>query len=110
MDDRLLILEDANGDGKADKCTTFAGGLHNITGFEFWGGGVLVANAPDLIFLKDTNGDDRADTRMRVMHGVDSADTHHAANSFTLDPGGNLYFQEGVFHRAQVESPYGLVR
>ena len=110
MNDKLLILEDTDGDGKADRCKTFADKLHNPTGFEFWGGGVFVAMAPDLIFLKDTDGDDRADVRVRVLHGLDSADTHHTANSFTLDPGGALYFQEGVFHRTQVETPYGPQR
>ncbi|MEZ6065186.1 MAG: GDSL-type esterase/lipase family protein [Planctomycetaceae bacterium] len=107
MDDKLLILEDTDGDGKADVCKTFAGGLHNPTGFEFWNGGVLVACCPDLWFLKDTDGDDVADVRERVLHGLDSADTHHGSNSFTLDPGGALYFQEGTFHHTQVETPYG---
>ena len=107
LDDKLLILEDTDGDGRADKCTTFAGGLHNPTGFEFWGGGVLVAQAPDLMFLKDTDGDDHADVRRRVISGLDSADTHHTSNSFTFDPGGGLYFQEGTFHHTQVETPYG---
>ncbi|MCA9055364.1 MAG: dehydrogenase, partial [Planctomycetaceae bacterium] len=107
MDDKLLILEDTDNDGKADVCKTFAGGLHNPTGFEFWNGGVLVAQCPDLWFLKDTDGDDVADIRERVLHGLDSADTHHASNSFTLDPGGALYFQEGTFHHTQVETPYG---
>jgi putative heme-binding domain-containing protein len=110
MNDKLLVLEDTDGDGRADRCHTFADHLHNPTGFEFWGGGVLVAMAPDLIFLKDTDGDDVADVRVRVLHGLDSADTHHTANSFTLDPGGALYFQEGVFHRTQVETPYGPER
>jgi putative heme-binding domain-containing protein len=110
MDDKLLILEDTDGDGKADKCTTFVDDIHNPTGFEFWNGGVLVAQTPDLLFLKDTDGDDRADVKMRVLHGLDSADTHHASSSFTLDPGGALYFQEGTFHHTQVETPYGPVQ
>src|SRR5207302_1096993 len=107
MNDKLLILEDTDGDGKADKCTVFADGLHCPTGFEFWNGGVLLAQAPGLVFLKDTNGDDKADVRVRLLEGLDSADTHHTANSFTLDPGGALYFQEGTFHHTQVETPYG---
>ncbi|MCS7046456.1 MAG: HEAT repeat domain-containing protein, partial [Gemmataceae bacterium] len=52
-------------------------------------------------------GDDKADVRERVLHGIDSADTHHALNSFVFDPGGALYFQEGTFHHTQVETPYG---
>src|SRR5690606_24867847 len=56
MNDRLVYLEDLNGDGKADKVTTFAYVSHP-TGFEFWNGGVLVVSAPDILFLKDTDGD-----------------------------------------------------
>ncbi|MBI2480278.1 MAG: dehydrogenase, partial [Planctomycetia bacterium] len=110
MDDKLLILEDTNGDGRADVCKTFAGGLHNPTGFEFWGGGVLVATAPEIYFLKDTDGDEVADVRTRVVSGIDSADTHHGSNSFVFDPGGGVYFQEGTFHQSQVETPWGPVR
>ena len=47
MNDKLIILEDTDGDGKADKMTVFADKLHNPTGFEFWNGGVLVAQGPD---------------------------------------------------------------
>jgi glucose/arabinose dehydrogenase/azurin/lysophospholipase L1-like esterase len=107
MDDKLLILEDTNGDGKADKRTVFAGDLNNPTGFEFWNGGVIVAQAPNLVFLKDTNGDDKYDTKEILLGGMDSADTHHTMNSFTFDPGGALYIREGIFHRSQVETPWG---
>ncbi|MCY2963596.1 MAG: GDSL-type esterase/lipase family protein [Planctomycetota bacterium] len=110
MDDKLLILEDTNGDGRADSCKTFAGDLHNPTGFEFWNNGVLVAQGPDLLFLKDTNGDDKYDIKERLIHGLDTADTHHTANSFALDPGGALYFQEGTFHHSQIETPWGAPR
>ena len=107
MDDKLLILEDTNGDGKADKRTVFAPDLQNPTGFEFYNGGVIVGQQPNVVFLKDTNGDDRYDVKEIILHGFDSADTHHAVNSFTFDPGGALYMQEGVFHRSQVETPWG---
>jgi glucose/arabinose dehydrogenase/lysophospholipase L1-like esterase len=110
MSDKLLILEDTNGDGRADKCTTFVDHLHDPTGFEFYKGGVLLAQAPYLVYLKDTDGDDRADVKTRLLGGLSSGDTHHTANSFVLDPGGALYFQEGVFHRTQTETPYGVER
>lgn len=110
MNDSLLILEDTNNDGACDVIKTFAGDLHNPTGFEFWNNGVIVAQGPDILFLKDTNGDDKYDIKERILHGLDTADTHHTANSFTLDPGGALYFQEGTFHHTQVESPWGPPR
>ena len=110
MDDKLLILEDSNNDGKADKCKVFAGGLHQPTGFEFGYGGVYVAQQPDILFLRDLNGDDKADTSVRQLVGFDSADTHHGIAAFEWGPGGGLYFQEGTFKFSQVESPYGLTR
>lgn len=110
MDDRLLILEDTNGDGRADVCKTFAGDLHNPTGFEFWNGGVIVAQGPDVLFLKDTDGDDKYDIKERMIHGFDTADTHHTINSFVLDPGGAIYMQEGTFHHSQIETPWGPPR
>jgi putative heme-binding domain-containing protein len=105
--DKLLILPDEDGDGVADRCITFADHLHNPTGFEFWGGGVLVAQAPDIMFLKDTDGDDKADVRIRILNGIDSADTHHTANSFVIGPDGGLYFQSGIFQVFGIESPWG---
>lgn len=110
MNDKLVIVHDDDGDGRADRTTLFADDLHNPTGFEFWNGGVLVAAQPDILFLKDTDGDDRYDTSERILHGLSSADTHHAANSFVFGPDGALYFQEGTFHMSQVESVYGPVR
>ncbi|HEX4612576.1 MAG TPA: PVC-type heme-binding CxxCH protein, partial [Urbifossiella sp.] len=107
MNDKLLVFEDTDGDGKADKMTVFADKLHNPTGFEFYNGGVLLAGAPNLLFLKDTDGDGKADVRQYVIHGLDTADTHHTANSFVTDPAGAIYFQEGTFHHSQVEDPYG---
>ncbi|HVS17436.1 MAG TPA: PVC-type heme-binding CxxCH protein, partial [Planctomycetota bacterium] len=110
MNDKLLVFEDEDGDGSADRVTAFADDLHNPTGFEFWGGGVLVANPPDVLFLRDTDGDGRADVRERVLHGLSSGDTHHSANTFVLGPDGALYFQEGIFHHSQVETVHGPVR
>jgi len=110
MNDKLLVFEDDDGDGRADRVQAFADDLHNPTGFEFWNGGVLVANPPDVLFLRDTDGDGRADERERVLHGLSSGDTHHSANSFVLGPDGALYFQEGIFHRSSIETIHGPVR
>ena len=108
--DKLIILEDTNGDGKADKCTTFLDGLNCPTGFQFFKDGVLVMQAPDLWFVRDTDGDGKADTRERVLMGLDSADSHHTANSLIYEPGGAIILSDGVFHRTQVETAFGPVR
>ena len=110
LDDKLLILEDHNNDGTADECKVFAGGLHQPTGFELGNGGVYVAQQPDILFLRDLDGDDRADEVTRKLVGFDTADSHHGIAAFEWGPGGNLYFQEGTFKFSQVESPYGLTR
>jgi glucose/arabinose dehydrogenase/azurin/HEAT repeat protein len=105
--DPLLVFEDTNGDGKADKCTTFIDGLNCPTGFQFYKDGVILVQAPDVWFIRDTDGDGKADWRERILDGMDSADSHHTANSLVLDPGGAIYLSDGVFHRTQVETPWG---
>ncbi|WP_435017238.1 PVC-type heme-binding CxxCH protein [Tundrisphaera sp. TA3] len=110
VNDKVLILEDTDGDGKADKQTVFADGLHVPTGIELGDGGAYVAQQPNLFFMKDTDGDDKADVKTLIMSGFDSGDSHHALHAFTWDPGGALYWNEGVFHRTQVETPYGPKR
>ncbi len=110
VNDKILILEDVDGDGRADKQTVFADGLHLPTGFELGDGGAYVAQQPNLVFLRDTNGDDKADERHIVLHGFDSADSHHSISAFTWDQGGALYFEEGTFHHSQIETPYGPQR
>ena len=103
--DALLILPDEDGDGIADECIVFADQLNSVTGFEFWGGGVLVAAPPEIWFLKDTDGDDRADVKIRMLQGISSADTHHTANAMLIGPDGWLYWSRGVFNVANFETP-----
>ncbi len=105
MADRLLILPDQDRDGVADEAITFAH-VHNPTGFEFWNGGVIVASVPDILFLKDTDGDDVADVRVRVLGALGSADTHHSANNFVYGPDGFIYYQRGIFNVSNVETPW----
>ncbi len=108
--DKLLILEDTDGDNKADKQTIFADGLHLTIGFEFAPEGVYVSQGTNLILLKDTDGDDHADEREIILSGFDDHDTHHAISAFTTDPSGALYMGEGVFLHTNVETAYGTVR
>src|SRR3546814_2622468 len=75
--DRLVILEDTDQDGKADSHQVFADSLYLPLGFELGQGGVYVTQAPDLVFLKDTNGDDRADLRKTLLSGFGTEDSHH---------------------------------
>jgi azurin len=108
--DRILILEDVNGDGKADKCTVFAEGLHIPLSFEFGDGGVYVSEQPHLTFLKDTDGDGRADVHKIVLTGFGTEDSHHALHDFTWSPDGDLVFRESIFLHSSVETPHGPVR
>ena len=75
-DDRIRILEDSNGDGRADKFTVFADRLNIPTSLVFANGGVIVAQPPHILFLKDTNGDDKADERRILSTGWGQRDTH----------------------------------
>src|SRR5690625_2056568 len=109
-DDKLIILEDTDGDGKADRQTVFADGLHLPVGFMLTEEGVYVSQGPDLVLLKDTDGDDQADSREVILSGFDDHDTHHAHSTYTMDPSGAFYMAEGVFLHSNIETPYGPVR
>ncbi len=79
--DVIRICEDTNGDGRADKFTVFAEGFNIPTGLTFARGGVIVACAPDFWFLSDTNGDDRADVRIKLHDKVWGKNDTHAGPS-----------------------------
>lgn len=109
-DDKILIYEDTNGDGKADKEIVFADKLHLPIGFEFAPEGVYVSQEPNLVLLRDTNGDDKADSMEIILGGFDTHDTHHAISAYTADPSGAFIMCEGVFLHSNVETPHGPVR
>ena len=108
--DKIIILEDTDGDGKADKQTTFLEGLHLPVGFEMAPEGVYVSQGTNLMLYKDTDGDDKADTKEILLSGFDDHDTHHAHHAYTTDPSGAIYMGEGVFLHTNVETSYGPVR
>ncbi len=103
--DRIKILEDTDGDGRADKVTVFADGLNLATGIQLGYGGVFVGQAPDMLFLEDTNHDDVADKRTVLMTGFGLDDRHELLNGFTWGPDGWLYFTHGVFTHSNVKIP-----
>ena len=105
--DKLIVLEDTNRDGRADKSTVFADKLYIPTGFALGDGGVYIAQQPTLMFMKDTNGDGKADERRILLHGFGTEDSHHSIHAWQWGPDGALYFQEGTFLHSQVETPYG---
>lgn len=104
-EDRILCLKDDDGDGVADRSIIFADELNSVTGFEFWGGGMIVAALPELWFLKDTTGDGKADYKVRMVQGLSSADSHHSANAMLLGPDGWIYWSRGIFNVAAIETP-----
>ena len=84
--DRVIILEDTDNDGEADKRTVFAEGLNLATAILCGHGGVFVGQAPNIFYFRDTNGDDKADEYKSVLTGFGLEDRHELLNSFTWGP------------------------
>lgn len=111
-DDKVLILEDTDGDGRSDVTTVFADGLFIPTGLETLadGTGCYLGHGTELLLLRDTDGDGRADHREVVLRGFGTGDNHQNINSFTWAPGGELWFCQGLHAYGRVETPFGIVR
>ena len=90
-DDKVKILEDTDGDGKADKVTVFAENLNIPTSFAFANGGIIVSQAPVFLFLKDTNGDDKADVRETIIDGWGTFDTHAGPSNLQYGIDNHVY-------------------
>lgn len=110
MPDKIVVLEDTDGDGRADQSDVFADGLLIPTGVAPSGNGVYVAQSTDLLFLEDTDGDGKADRRERVLSGFGTEDTHHNLHTLLFGPDGRLYMNQSVYTRTDTETPYGVVR
>ena len=103
--DRVIILEDTDNDGVADKRTVFVQGLDMGSAILCGDGGVYVGQQPHLLHFKDTNGDDKPDEWRVVLTGFGREDTHELLNSFTWGPDGWLYMTHGVFTNSKVRRP-----
>jgi putative heme-binding domain-containing protein len=108
--DKILILEDTDRDGKADKSTVFYEGLLIPTGIWPQDGGAYVANSTELLFMKDSDGDGKADTREVLLSGFGTEDTHHILHSIKGGPDGNLYMNQSVYIHSHIETPFGVRR
>jgi len=108
--DKLVVLEDRDGDGTAEITRVFADGLLIPTGVEPGNGGVYVANSTELLHLRDTNGDGKADQQRVVLSGFGTEDTHHILHTLRWGPAGHLYFNQSIYIHSHIETPYGVKR
>ena len=108
--DKILVLEDADGDGVAESTKVFADGLLIPTGVEPGDGGVYVANSTELLHLTDTNGDGKADHTRVVLSGFGTEDTHHLLHTLRWGHDGNMYFNQSIYIHSHLETPHGVRR
>src|SRR6516225_1047595 len=104
--DRILIFEDADGDGRFDKRTVFMEGLNLVSGLEVGFGGVWIGAAPYLMFVSVKAGEDKPSGPPQILlDGWAWQDTHETLNTFTWGPDGWLYGCHGVFTHSRVGKP-----
>ncbi len=108
--DKIVVLQDTTGDGKADKTTVFADGLFIPTGIEPGNGGAYVAQSTELLHFRDTDGDGRADKKQIVLSGFGTEDTHHTLHTLRWGHDGRLYFNQSIYIRSHLETPHGVER
>ncbi len=109
-DDKILLIQDTNGDGKADKTTVFAEGLLIPTAVAPGDGGVYVGQSTELLHFKDTDGDGVADVRRVVLSGFGTEDTHHTLHTLRWGFDGQLYMNQSIYIHSHIETPHGVVR
>ena len=108
--DKILVLEDTDGDGRAEKSTVFADGLLIPTGVLPGDGGVYVGASTELLHLRDTDGDGRADQRRVVLSAFGTEDTHHILHTLRWGQDGQLYMNQSIYIHTHAETPHGVVR
>jgi putative membrane-bound dehydrogenase-like protein len=108
--DYIQVLEDRDRDGVADSSWRFAENLSMVQGIEPGGDGVYVCDFDRILYLRDTDGDKKADERQVVFSGFGVGDTHQLVNSITHGPDGTLWFTQGLHAISRVETPHGVAR
>ncbi len=110
--DKIVVLQDTNNDGKCDKSTVFADGLLIPTGIlpdiaTDKGQGVYVACSTKLIYFRDTDGDDVADEQKIVLEGFGTEDTHHLLHTLRWGPDGCIYLNQSIYIHSHVPTRFG---
>jgi putative heme-binding domain-containing protein len=108
--DRVVVVEDVDHNGVADKTTVFADGLLIPTGVAPGDGGAWIANSTELLHFTDTNGDLKADNKKVVLSGFGTEDTHHILHTLRWGYDGFLYFNQSIYIHSHVETPWGVRR
>src|SRR5262249_32588304 len=103
--DKIIILEDTKGVGKADKTTVFADGLLIPTGLEPGDGGAYVAKSTELLHITEKNG--KANKTRVVLSGFGTEDTHHILHTLRWGPDGLLYMNQSIYIHSHIETPWG---
>jgi putative membrane-bound dehydrogenase-like protein len=103
--DRVIILEDTDNNGEADKRTVFVEGLNLASAILCGDNGIYIGQQPHLLHFRDDNGDDKPDAWRVCLTGFGREDTHELVNSFTWGPDGWLYMTHGVFTNSKVRRP-----
>src|SRR5207248_8507572 len=106
--DKILILEDTKGEGRADKTTVFADGLLIPTGVAPGDGGAYVANSTEIVHLAPSKPGEKADKRRIVLSGFGTEDTHHIIHTFRWGPDCQLYFNQSVYIHSHIETLTGV--
>ncbi|MGZ5518626.1 MAG: PVC-type heme-binding CxxCH protein, partial [Limisphaerales bacterium] len=109
-DDKIVVLEDTSGSGKANKGSVFADGLFLPTGIEPGDGGCYVAESTQLLHLSDEHHTGKADTRRVVLSAFGTEDTHHILHTLRWGHDGMLYFNQSIYIHSHIETPNGVVR
>lgn len=106
--DKILVLQDSDGDGVCDTSRVFADGLLIPTGvIPDEQGGAYVAASTELLHFADTDGDGKADKRRVVLSGFGTEDTHHLIHTLRWGPDGCLYFNQSIYIHSHIETTFG---
>ncbi|QDT35516.1 PVC-type heme-binding CxxCH protein [Thalassoglobus polymorphus] len=108
--DKILYLQDLDGDGVSDKTEVFAEGLLIPTAVAYGNDGVYVGASTELLHFKDTNGDGKADQKEIVLSGFGTEDTHHIIHTLRYGPDSHLYFNQSIYIHSHIETPWGIHR